>query len=318
MFLSAMKWMNVESMEVQYGNENEPWDGYDDTIKINGVNFWDFMKKQKLSKNDILMDHVVLITRIFDNRLKSFFKNIVMKSDPNTIEPAFKYYSYRIEFQARGLPHCHAVLWIGKEWLENFGLNLDLLEGIDTKEIEEKLIELIDTLISCRIPKEDETESKEDKMRREFVLKLQQHDHTATCKKKNTECRFDFPKFPSERTIIAKPIEGNDEEKAKKLKEYAEILENAKTVLRNMPTAKELRKMSREEQEKYDMSFEEFYQKIGVKKEKYEEALGSTTKGYMVILRREVRDRWTNNYHPLWILIWNANMDIQIGKKNWN
>ena len=76
MFLSAMKAMDVENLDIIHGDE-KGWNGHDDTIKVNGIPFWEFMEKKK-KKNEILMDHVVLITRIFDHRVKSFFKHIIM------------------------------------------------------------------------------------------------------------------------------------------------------------------------------------------------------------------------------------------------
>ena len=169
----------------------------------------------------------------------------------------------------------------------------------------------IDNLVSCKIPEEDSTDEN-DLMRRKHVLELQQHGHSPTCKKKRTECRFDFPRLPSERTMIAKPITGTEKEIAKKLEKYTVILANAKEVLKQLPTAKEVLNQGGEE----TISMDEFYKRIGVSKEDYEEALGSTTKGYMIILERKVSDRWTNNFHPLWLCIWNANMDIQIGKNH--
>lgn len=310
-----MKAMNVDTLDVVYGDDNG-WNGLDDSIKVNGLPFWKFMKDKlkkltKLSKTEILMDHIVLVTRIFDHRVKSFFKHIVMKNDPENGEPAIKYNSYRIEFQGRGLPHVHAVLWMDPKWLEEQDLKIDLIEDIANdsnsdvaKKSEEKIVQLIDKMISCAIPKEDATGL--EKLRREYVLAFQQHGHTGTCKKKGTICRFEFPRFPSERTMIAKPIEGTEKEKAEKLKKFTEILANAKAVLNGL--ADDIL------EDKVEMEMEEFYAKLGVKKEDYEEALASTTKGYVVILKRKVCERWTNNYHPQWILCWNANMDIQLGK----
>ena len=60
----------------------------------------------------------VLITRIFDHRVKCFMKHVVMAYGPG--EPRFTFYSYRVEFQARGLPHIHGnntlILHFYKLW----------------------------------------------------------------------------------------------------------------------------------------------------------------------------------------------------------
>merc|ERR1711974_199872 len=51
------------------------------------------------SQKKLLEDEVVVITRIFDNRVKAFIKNILMSKDDDRIR--VEYYSYRVEFQAR-------------------------------------------------------------------------------------------------------------------------------------------------------------------------------------------------------------------------
>ena len=45
-----------------------------------------------------------------------------------------------------------------------------------------------------------------------MVEEVNQHHHTKTCRKKSTECRFHFKKFPSQRTIIARPPKGESED----------------------------------------------------------------------------------------------------------
>ena len=44
-------------------------------------------------------------------------------------EPKYRYYSYRVEFQARGLPHIHGALWLDidwlKEWLHDQWINMN-------------------------------------------------------------------------------------------------------------------------------------------------------------------------------------------------
>ena len=53
--------------------------------------------------------NVLTATRNFDNRAKAFLKHIIMaKENPMNIE----LFNYRIEFQARGVAHCHGILWV--------------------------------------------------------------------------------------------------------------------------------------------------------------------------------------------------------------
>ena len=99
---------------------------------------------------------------------------------------------------------------------------------------------MVDSIITCEIPEED-IEDDEKNMLRDYVLEVQQHKHTTTCeKKKKGECRFDFPKLVSEKTILAIPIEKrypgselSEELKKKKLEMYKKILSKTKEVLSN-------------------------------------------------------------------------------------
>ena len=92
-------------------------------------------------------------------------------------------YSIRIEFQSRGSPHAHCVIWV--EDAPRFG-------ECDDSEV----CDFMDKYISRDIPKE------EGKLR---VLLLQQHKHASYCKRHN-RCRFNFPHPPSPKTLIAKPV----------------------------------------------------------------------------------------------------------------
>ena len=75
------------------------WDGDEEDILINGIPLPDFKENHlNMSVTDFVKKHYVIITRIFDNRVKAFIKNILMNIDPNV-----EYYWYRVEFQARGM-----------------------------------------------------------------------------------------------------------------------------------------------------------------------------------------------------------------------
>ena len=63
----------------------------------------------------------------------------------------------------------------------------------------EKVTKLIDALTTCKIPKDDEKFAK-------IVKARQTHGHTDSCQKYGTFCRFDFPRLPSQYTIITTPI----------------------------------------------------------------------------------------------------------------
>ena len=123
-YLSVLRYMGIDSLEVIHG-ANGDWNGTDNDILVNGKPLWEYIMSRKESKSELLMNYIVLVTRIFDERVKSFIKNIVMKNGSE--QPSFKYFSYRVEFQARGLPHIHGNYYL-KEKLQYFLVNMNLFQ----------------------------------------------------------------------------------------------------------------------------------------------------------------------------------------------
>merc|ERR1719282_28291 len=70
----------------------------------------------KESLHQLIRGNVNMATRYFNHRVKSFMANIVMsKKNPMSV----KYFTYRIEFQARGAGHAHGTLWLDLPRLES-------------------------------------------------------------------------------------------------------------------------------------------------------------------------------------------------------
>lgn len=87
----------------------DDWSGDEDEILIEGHKLPIFVNEiMSESKHELFKDYTFLITRMFDARVKSFIKNILMGGGKDKI--SFKYYSYRVEFQARGMPHIHGKI----------------------------------------------------------------------------------------------------------------------------------------------------------------------------------------------------------------
>ena len=83
----------------------EDWDGNEDDLVVeeNGKNYplWKFVNDvMSQTKHQLFKDYTFIITRLFDNRVKSFVTNILMGGGRKI---RFQYYSYRVEFQARGM-----------------------------------------------------------------------------------------------------------------------------------------------------------------------------------------------------------------------
>ena len=71
---------------------------------------------EESQKKKILSESVLDITRMFDDRMKSFRKNILLApQSPMCVQ----YYQDRTEFQNRGNSHIHGCLWSDFEKLED-------------------------------------------------------------------------------------------------------------------------------------------------------------------------------------------------------
>ena len=188
------------------------------------------------------------------------------------------------------MPHLHGVFWLEEEVVKKY--KDDKGEFVD-----DKIPELIDEWISCSI----DTGSKDLD---QLVKELNIHKHTKSCQKgKNISCRFSFPRLPSNRTLIAKPL--SEEELGKE--EYERILKDSKNTLDRVKA--EISKMEDEELEK--STLEDVLEKISISSDTYHSALSVSQRGKTVILKRKLNEMWVNNYNPLFMRAWKANMDIQ-------
>ena len=170
----------------------------------------------------------------------------------------------------------------------------------------------IDTFISCSL--QDETVS-------HIVREVQIHNHSKTCRKYGSKCRFSFPKFPSEYTIVAQPLLADDFPSKDDLEEHQKMLKTVLEKVRNILEAMDIRKkddklFAQHLLEKITIDdiliHAEIADDLRTSRKLYYEALGVSNKGKIIILKRTVQEMWVNNYNPEWLLAWNGNMDIQL------
>lgn len=164
------------------------------TLSCNDLN-WEFMLKacldaqgndnidpSQLSLHDrqlLVENNPVTVSRVFNKEVQNFIR--LLKSGDAFNGYKAKDYWYRIEWQQRGSPHLHLILWI-----ENFP-KLDTVEGIKA----------MDSLVRCDIPEDDDELAY-------LVKKYQIHKHSHTCYKnnKNNTCRFGFPRPACKKTRV--------------------------------------------------------------------------------------------------------------------
>ena len=70
------------------------WDGNDSTLIVEGRELWDYVNEEMSQTNhELFQDYTFLITRMFDARVKSLIKNILLGRGQGKIPISF--HSYR-------------------------------------------------------------------------------------------------------------------------------------------------------------------------------------------------------------------------------
>lgn len=114
----------------------------------------------------------VTVMRHFQNRFLALLN--LMQNDDILFGGKVVDFWWRIEFQNRGAPHVHMVIWVE---------NMPRLDQNMTEEELQSFIDRIDSIISCKLP-----DSNEDSELYELVSNCQHHHHTATCFKRGNFC----------------------------------------------------------------------------------------------------------------------------------
>ena len=254
-------------------------------LKQKGVNDVTDEMIENLSYEDkcqLLRDDPIMTARQFQYRLRKFFTTVLMS--PNGPLGEIETYFYRIEFQMRGSPHAHCLIWIKN------GPN------VDSAPIPQ-LVNFFSKYISVSIP-----DPEDDKLLNNLVPHLQKHKHSVTCKKNKKDiCRFHFPKPPSNENIISAPPEDEtiDPEILAKMYRRKEVL--LKPVLDAITN----------NTYDSDMTLECLLQSLGVNIDEYHKYLALGIKARSYIVERKPNETNINNYNPTILKAWQANMDLQ-------
>lgn len=188
------------------------------------------------------------------------------------------HYFKRIEFQHRGSPHAHILLW-----LDN--VPKDLLSNNDDT------IRLIDELVSV-----SEKEASGN-------IKLVTHKHTFTCYKKmdphkKDNCRFGAPFMPTKKTITLIPMKETDSDySAEAFKGFKKHYHSLRTNL-----------------EKFDYkNFDDFYTQNNITSDThYYNIIRAGINRPRLFYKRTPSEKWYNTFNPFVFHHLKSNMDFQI------
>ena len=159
----------------------------------------DVLKMSIADRSKYLCQNPITAVQMFQHRLEAFFSEYLL-SDTHPLSHITDYV-IKIEFQMRGSPHAHCLLWVKDA------------QKID-KDPDDIVCTFIDKYITAVIP----PVTSENEHHIKLMDSLQKHTHSDYCCK-NKSCHFGFPKPPA--TLISQPPPDD----------HDRILENAKSLL---------------------------------------------------------------------------------------
>ncbi|XP_060756276.1 uncharacterized protein LOC132867382 [Neoarius graeffei] len=274
------------------------WPEVIEVIKAQQGELGDFSELDWKAKCDILRSNPVTVMRMFEKRVDALMTNLIL-SPAQPIGEVEDYF-YRVEFQARGSPHIHMLIWIK---------NSPKFDDASDDEV----AAFIDRYISCEMP-DPET----DLELHGIVSEVQVHsrNHSKSCKKGNVACRFGFPKLPVDETFITRPPvvrpsgvldENQDEAAARERREKRAIAKKRKKAKAKL---QQVRDLLMDAGASFS-SLTELLDRCGLTRKQYRKLFDRAANSNVVVLKRHPNDCWVNQYNPDLLRAWNANMDIQ-------
>ncbi|XP_068758167.1 uncharacterized protein [Montipora capricornis] len=230
----------------------------------------------------------VVVAKHFQYRVETFFTEILL-SNTNPIGKIV-YYALRIEFQMRGSPHLHALIWTS---------DCPKL----THDTKEAYIYFIDEHVQACLPDQNE-----DSELHEIVKTYQKHSHSKTCRKyKNMKCRFNFGHFFTNKTIVAEPLSDDLDPEVK-----TSTIDRQKEILRLIK--EKIDEVLNPSKANYDPTLTEadIFKSVNITEEQYYWALSiSPDSNYELHLKRPIDSCFINNYFIAGIKGFRANVDLQ-------
>jgi Helitron helicase-like domain at N-terminus len=234
----------------------------------------EFMEKARLIRTD-----PITCALYFDHRFKELVKTWNSDDGPFKSYRIVRHY-YRIEFQHRGSPHVHMILWLDDAPQYR----------TDNPDSNKNIVDFIDSIITTNGSDLQIVE----------LIKYQFHKCTKTCQRKvnrKEQCRFGAPFLPFDETRILEPFDYDANIPAEKKKEAKNLLLSIKEVLDG----------DGKEWESTDQLLDHF----NITLEEYIFAVRLSLKQRKVFLKRSPRDRRINPYSKKILLLMRSNMDLQ-------
>ena len=233
----------------------------------------DFESLDWTVKCEILRSNPVTCMRLFDKRVEALFRDLLL-SNAQPLGKVIDFF-YRVEFQHRGSPHIHAMLWV------DGAPELDVCD-------DQTVCDFVDRYISAQLP---DPETQPELFQKVSEVQKHSKNHTRSCfKSVNSGCRFGFPKPPCTNTMITRPGEDDNTGTAKsKLRPLLQLLN---------------------EPEIASLSLEQVLSRCNLTLAEYERCLQSMNRKTAIYLKRDPKDCWINGYNPHLLKAWDSNIDV--------
>ena len=209
----------------------------------------DIKKMSIKERSEKLKANPIQAVGLFQYRVESFFTRCIT-SPSNPVGRVIEY-AIKIEFQERGSPHAHCLLWV---------------EGAPKIDVDDDdvICKFIDTYVSGMLP----CDSPGTRQMRKLVTKFETHSHSSYCRR-NHSCRFGFPKAPATRTVICRePDDSTSHEKL--LQHSCDILTKVYEVIEK-------------DIEKRNMTLQEILALVNVSVDEYMSAVKLTKQGHNLL-----------------------------------
>ena len=144
------------------------------------------------------------------------------------------------------------VLFTGNVDKVKSAFNAVKLEEKIGEDENDELIRFADTFVSC---------SKTSTEVKEIVQEVNIHHHTASCRRYDKPCRFNFPRFPVLKTMLSIPARiayPDENERRNEMKKRKEILVSVKNVLEDSETMNSINKFKSRELKKIQAAKDSF------------------------------------------------------------
>ena len=246
-----------------------------DNVDDADVSDLDFEEKSRLIRTD-----PVTCSLYFEHKFKELFKTWKNTDEGPFGKHKILQYYFRIEFQHRGSPHVHMILWLK---------DAPIFDA-DKPHLFHHIEDFIDQIIST---------SSDDPDVKDFV-KYQYHKCSRTCKKKKrgiTSCRFGAPFIPMDKTRILEPFPSDYIYSNGEQEEYRAIIKKLNQLLSGDVNA--------------IGTFDELLEKLNCDRDKYIKTIRSQLKATKIYVKRNPKDTRVNPYSKKILMLMQSNIDVQ-------